>query len=210
MKPGHRRCGMKQSNEADMASHSSLRLVMKLTTIVALVAIPLMFASKAFSQTAPVDPRRVPPTEQLGRLASFLGEYSTTMEQSNRIVPGTMDVKLVVKGFYIERVNVGKTEDGKVDSEIRSLITWDPALGKYRIWRFVPLTPQKQHDGIAWFHGDEFVEQYPIENSPTGQKTLRNRTTVINPNELRIVNEIDYADGRTVVRGVITAKRLKR
>ena len=174
-----------------------------------ILALILLLPLSADGQT-PADPRRVPPTEQLGRLASFLGEYSTTMQQANRIVHGTMDSKLVVRGFYIERVNVGKTDDGKVDSEIRSLITWDPAIGKYRIWRFVPLTPQKQHDGLAWFAGDEFIEEYPIEESPTGQKLLRNRSRVISPDEIRIVNEIDYADGRTVVRGVITATRAKQ
>jgi hypothetical protein len=202
-------CYWRQVVEAAVRTTLPSNDPMNLKALVVLAAIPLVFASKANSQNAPLDPRRVPPTEQLGRLASFLGAYSTTMEQLNRVVSGTMEMKLVVKGFYIERVNVGKTDDGKVDSEIRSLITWDPALGKYRIWRFVPLTPQRQHDGLAWFEGDEFVEEYPIEDSPTGQKTLRNRTTVTRPDELRIINEIDYTDGRTVVRGVITAKRVR-
>lgn len=183
---------------------------MNLKHIGVAAAFAFVVASNGTSQTVPVDPRRIPPTEQLGRLAPYLGEYSTRMEQANRVVLGTMELKMVVKGFYIERVNVGRTEDGKVDSEIRSLITWDPALGKYRIWRFVPLTPQGQHDGVAWFDGEVFIEEYPIENSPSGQRVLRNRTTMTNPNELRIINEIDYADGRTSVRGVITANRVKR
>ena len=169
----------------------------------------LLLAPNGMAQTAASDPRRAAPTEQLSRLDRFLGRYTTVMEQSNRRVPGTMELKPVVKGFYIERVNLSATADGKVDSEIRSLITWDPELAKYRIWRFVPLTPQKRLDGIAWFDGDVFIEEYPIEGSATGQRLLRNRVTMSSPDEMRIVNEIEYADGKTSTRGIIHATRMK-
>jgi hypothetical protein len=178
----------------------------------AIAAVPVtivLVATQAMTQTTPVDPRRIPPTEQLGRLAPFLGEYITTMEQTGRILSGRMELKLVVNGFYIERTNLSATPDGKVNSEIRSMITWDQKLGKYRIWRFVALAPQRQHDGVAWFDGDTFIEEYPIEESPNGQRLLRNRITMPSTNEMRIINEIEFLDGKTSIRGIITAKRTK-
>ena len=184
--------------------------MMNFSRAIAIVPVAVMLlAAQATAQTTSVDPRRAPPTEQLRRLAPFLGEYTTTMEQTGRTLSGKMDLKLVVNGFYIERTNLSATPDGKIDSEIRSMITWDPTLGKYRIWRFVALAPQRQHDGVAWFDGDTFIEEYPIEGSPSGQRLLRNRITMPSANEMRIVNEIDYVNGKTSVRGVITAKRIK-
>ena len=153
-----------------------------------------------------VDPRRKP-TAELEKLIPSIGSYSLIMEQSGQKLTGTMEVKTAVKGYYIERIITTKSDDGKIDSEIRSLITWDPAIQRYRIWRFVPLVPQKRHDGIGWFDGEVFIEEYEIEATERKQRFLRNYITVTSKNEVKIINEIEYTDGKKTVRGIITTKR---
>ena len=174
-----------------------------------LVVFLLFVASSplVFGQTSANDPRRVKPAAELERLHQFLGSYTTTMDMKGRKLPGTMEVKTVVGGWYVERINYSKSDDGTVDSEIRSLITWDPAERHYRIWRFVQLTPQKKHDGIGRFVDDAFVEEFEFEGTGKGNQILRNRITMPSKNEMRIVNEIQSADGTVALRGVIVAKR---
>lgn len=177
--------------------------------LLSLLLVLIMSSGSLFSQQDSIDSRRVKPTEQLGKLKPFMGEFSLEMDQSNRTLTGMMKTEFVVKGWYIERMMTSKTEDGTIDSEIRSLITWDPKINRYRIWRFVPLVPIAKHDGIGWFEGDTFIEEYEFDPSDTKRKLLRNRITMLNADELRIVNEIEDFSGRSSVRGIITAKRLK-
>jgi hypothetical protein len=167
------------------------------------------FSFIGFSQTASNDPRRRKPTVELDKLQHFLGKYTTIMDRNSQKLHGTMEINPAVGGWYIERINYTKSEDGKIDSEIRSLITWDPALKHYRIWRFVQLTPQEKHDGVGRFEGDVFIEEYEFEGTNKGQQILRNRITMPNKDEMRIVNEIQSSDGKVTLRGVIIAKRVK-
>lgn len=173
----------------------------------ALVLALLMTPDAAPAQTARTDPRRIPPAAQLGLLKPFLGEYEVTMTQQNRVLTGTMEIKTAINGFYIERTNITKSTDGAIDSEIRSFITWDPALGSYRIWRFVALLPQRKHDGVGRFEGQEFIEEYDIEG--VTPQVLRNRVTMVGTDQIRIVNEIQHADGRISLRGVIVGRRIR-
>jgi hypothetical protein len=165
------------------------------------------FSNTGLSQTASNDPRRKKPTAELERLKHFLGKYTTVMDRNGQKLPGTMEVNSVVGGWYIERINFTKSADEKIDSEIRSLITWDPALGYYRIWRFVQLTPQTKHDGVGRFEGDAFIEEYEFEGTSKGQQILRNRITMPDKDEMRIVSEIQSSDGKVSPRGIIIAKR---
>ncbi len=153
------------------------------------------------AQSDSTDTRRIKPVEQLERLKPFLGKFSLTMQQSNKTLTGTITAEPVVKGWYIERVITSKTVDGSIDSEIRSLITWDPSISKYRIWRFVPLTPQAKHDGTGWFDGDTFIEEYEFESSKGQSTSLRNRISMTSNDEMKIVNEIKNASGVTSIRG---------
>lgn len=181
---------------------------MKLCLRFCILASMSLYSVVGFAQKdTTVEPRRQKPTAQLEKLIPSIGTYSLTMEQSGRTLTGTMEVKPVVKGFYIERIITTKSEDGKVDSEIRSLITWDPAIQRYRIWRFVPLVPQKRHDGMGWFDGEVFIEEYEIEANDRNQRYLRNYITVTNNDEVKIVNEWEYTDGTKAVRGIIRVKR---
>ena len=180
-----------------------------LSKIVAIIFLVVAAPVMVPSQTAKNDPRRTKPTAELDRLKQFLGSYTTTMDLNGQKLPGTMEVKSVVGGWYIERVNYTKSEGGTIDSEIRSLITWDPARGHYRIWRFVQLTPQAKHDGTGRFEGDVFVEEYEFEGTDKGQQILRNRITTPSGDEMRIINEIQSSDGKVSPRGVIVAKRVQ-
>ena len=161
----------------------------------------------ACAQAAREDPQRRKPTAELARLAPFLGSYTTVMERKGRSLPGTMEIRPVVGGWYLERVNFTRSDDGSIESEIRSLITWDPALGHYRIWRFVQLTPQRKHDGVGRFEGDVFIEEYELERGDADRRILRNRISMTGRDEMRIVNEFEGDDGKVAVRGVITARR---
>ena len=166
-------------------------------------------AIQASAQTPADDPRRVKPTAAMARLNHFVGNYVTVMERKGKSLQGTMEIKPVVGGWYLERTNYTRSENGEIDSEIRSLITWDPERGHYRIWRFVQLTPQDRHDGVGRFEGEEFIEEYPIERSSGPGRLLRNRITMTSRNEMRIVSEVEHADGKVAQRGVIIATRVK-
>ena len=174
-----------------------------------LFAAILLLSTVLFAQQDSTDPRRIKPTEQLERLKRYIGEFSLIMDQSNRKLTGMIKTEFVVKGWYIERTITSKTDDGTIDSEIRCLITWDPNINRYRIWRFVPLSPIAKHDGVGWFDGDTFIEEYEFDPSDTKRKLLRNRITMTNADEIKIVNEIEDNTGKISIRGIITAKRLK-
>ena len=174
-----------------------------------LFAAILILSTVLFAQQDSTDLRRIKPTEQLERLKPYIGEFSLIMDQSNRILTGMIKAEFVVKGWYIERTITSKTDDGTIDSEIRCLITWDPKSNRYRIWRFVPLSPIAKHDGVGWFDGDTFIEEYEFDPSETKRKLLRNRITMTNADEIKIVNEIEDNTGKISIRGIITAKRLK-
>ena len=175
--------------------------------IAVLIALGLVAGS---AQTSRSDPRRIPPTAELDKLKHFLGEYTTSFEQGTTKLPGTMEIRSAIKGFYIERINLTRGQDGKIDSEIRSLITWDPDIGQYLIWRFVPLLPQRKHDGVGRFEGNVFVEEYEFEGTNKQKQILRNRITTDGKDDIRIVNEIQQSDGTIKPRGVIVAKRVNR
>ena len=159
------------------------------------------------AQSGADDPRRRKPVAELARLAPFVGTWATAMDRKGKTLPGTMVIEPVVNGWYLERTNRTRSEDGALDSEIRSLITWDPARGYYRIWRFVQLVPQDKHDGVGRFEDGAFVEEYAFPPGDPERKILRNRISLHGPDEMRIVSEIEGADGTVAVRGVVTARR---
>ena len=183
--------------------------MMRITKAVAIFFLIVAESTVSFGQTAANDPHRRKPTAELDQLRRYLGKYTTVMDRNGQQLPGTMEVKPAVGGWYVEWINYTKSEDGKIDSEIRSLITWDPALGHYRIWRFVQLTPQKKNDGTARFEGDVFIQEFEFETEDKGRQILRNRITMPGHDEMRIVNEIESSDGTVKLRGIITARRAK-
>jgi hypothetical protein len=175
-----------------------------MTHIPTVIGISCLIAAFTAVCPAQIDPNNVPkpPTAELKKFEPFLGKYNQTMDYAARKWSGTLEIKPAIKGWYVERIILTKTEG--IDREFHSMFTYDTTLKRYRIWRFETLPPEK-NEGVVRFEGDELIEEY--EFAPGG--IFRNRTTMVNSGELRIISELQDASGRVRRIGVTTAKRMK-
>ena len=158
---------------------------------------------------AQVDPATMPepPTEELSRLAPFLGSYDVVSDYMGSMWEGDLELRSAVKGWYVEwEINV---QSGPIDRQLRMFITWDDELGHYRIWRFetLPPAPPDREQGVGRFEGEDFVMEW---NEPTpwgapGQ--LRNRLILKGDDILEVVTEGQPLGGEVVRVGVTTARR---
>lgn len=89
------------------------------------------------------DPKNVPqpPTTELKKFDPFVGKYQVSGDFANLPWTGTLELKKVIKGWYIEQTILVKTEG--IDREFRILATWDKNVQKYRLWGFqtLPIMP---------------------------------------------------------------------
>ena len=112
-----------------------------------------------------------------------------------------------MKGWYVEWV-LDIHHSQAIDRQLRMLITWDPALAKYRVWRFETLNPQPPAtaEGEVRFDGDQLVMEWHSK-APDGQPGIYRNRVGINGPELVIVTEGETADGRIQEIGVTRARR---
>ena len=166
----------------------------------AVTASIVMATSTLFGQT---DPKNVPkpPSVELSKLSPFLGTYSITAQYAGASWSGTMTIEAVIKGWYVERTILVTTEG--IDREFHSMITFDRNAQQYRIWRFETF-PAGHNEGTGRFDGDQFIEEY----SSGDGSILRNLNAIVSANELRIVTEVQEADGKIEQVGITTAKRV--
>ena len=164
----------------------------------------------AFSATAQTDPNNVPkpPAAELSKFEPFLGRYNQTMDYAGLKFSGTLEIKTAVKGWYIERIILTKTDDGKIDREYRSMVTFDKRLKSYRIWRFETVPPTN-NEMTGRFEGNEFIDELEFKNRDGSKGLFRNRHTMTNKDELRIVTESQDATGKVTPIGETIAKRVK-
>ena len=164
----------------------------------------------SFSATAQMNPNNVPkpPTAELKKFEPFLGKYTVTSDYAGLKFSGTLEMKPVIKGWYIERTILVKNDDGRIDREYRSMITFDTSLKSYRIWRFETTQP-KNNEMSGRFEGNEFIEELEVRKRDGSKEISRNRITMTNKDEMRIVTEIQDATGKVRQFGLTLAKREK-
>jgi hypothetical protein len=160
---------------------------------------------------AQVDPNDIPepPTAELMRLQPFLGSYGVTGTYFDQEWAGSLDLRPVVKGWFVEwEINV---HSGPIDRQLRMLITWDRQTEEYRIWRFEtsPPAPRDQVEGTGRFEGGDFVMEWKMPTPDGAPGVFRNRLRLEGSDKLVIVSEGERANGQGgVVRiGVTTARR---
>ena len=165
----------------------------------------------ACSATAQVDPNNVPkpPTAELKKFEPFLGKYNVTADYARLKWSGTLEITPAVKGWYIERAILIKTDDGKIDRELRLMITFDKRLKSYRMWRFDTTPPQTNNEMTGRFEENEFIEEAELKNPDGSKRIFRNRITMTNKDELRMVTESEDATGKVTQIGVTIGKRVK-
>jgi acetyl esterase/lipase len=146
------------------------------------------------------------PVEHMARLQPFLGAYTIIMESGDQETRGTLEVRPVLGADYVE----WKIASAGRAWRLRFLMTWDPGMGRYRIWRFDTrrLQPPGENEGVAPFIDGELVMEWSMPAPDGRPATFRNRTWMVSEDTLVIMNERELRDGeiRPLVR--TTAHRL--
>ncbi len=151
------------------------------------------------------NPRNLPqpPKVELQKFEPFLGKYEVSGDYANLPWAGTLELKTVIKGWYIEQI-IQITSPG-IDREFWVLVTWDKNAQKYRLWGFQTLPSQVE--GEVHFEGDEMITQftYPVADGQQALSTNRYRLT--GKNELLITSYRQLKNGPVEKIGTLRGKR---
>ena len=76
------------------------------------------------------DPNNVPkpPIEKLKIFEPYFGNYKHTMNYAGMDWSGTMEIKPIIKGWYVDWTILTKSADNKIDREYHMLVTYDTAM----------------------------------------------------------------------------------
>lgn len=124
---------------------------------------------------------------------------------------GTIEVKPVIKGWYVEQIILVKSQDNKIDREFRMMVTYDNVQQKYRVWRFETLPPIASETTLRTDGADIILEMRVPPLKEGGQpEIIYNRYSMVSKDSMKIVSEVRSLDGKVVEAfGVSTAKRIK-
>jgi len=181
---------------------------MCLSKAIATSFLTVAVTAVCFAQT---DPNNVPkpPVAELKKFEPFLGKYNVTADYAGLKLSGTLEIKPAIKGWYIERTILVKNDDGRIDRELRVMITFDTSLKSYHAWRFETLPPGTNNEMTVRFEENEFIEEAERTNPDGSKRIFRNRISMTNKDEMRIVSENSDAKGKVRQIGVTIAKRMK-
>lgn len=163
----------------------------------------LVLCAECFAQT---DPKNLPqpPTAELRKFDPFLGKYEVSGDFANLRWKGTLELKRVIKGWYIQQTILIKSEG--IDREFWVLATWDNKAQKYRLWGFQTLP--NALEGDIRFDADEMITEWPGV-APDGSKTLsRNTYRFISTDQLEITSYRQVGDGSAEKIGFLHGKRI--
>lgn len=175
----------------------SLRISAILSAMLALCAI-------CSPQT---DPKNVPqpPTAELRKFDPFLGKFQVSGDYSNLPWTGTLELKKVIKGWYIEQTILVKTEG--IDREFQILATWDKNAQKYRLWGFQTLPIMPDNGGEIRFEADEMITEW-LSSRPDGSTAMfSNRYKFVSKGELEILSYRQIGNGPAEKIGLLKGKR---
>lgn len=166
----------------------------------------------AFLSFGQTDPNTKPPTEKLKVFEPYFGKYEQTMNYAGRKWSGTMEIKPIIKGWYVDWTILTKSEDNKIDREYHMLVTYDTTINKYRIWRFETLPPNNNEISLSTKGTDIIVEmKVPHLDGPNGPPVIfYNRYSKPASDQIKIVTEFHSIDGKVLEEiGVTTATKIK-
>ncbi|HXM21030.1 MAG TPA: nuclear transport factor 2 family protein [Terriglobales bacterium] len=156
-----------------------------------------------FPQT---DPKNVPqpPTAELAKFDPFLGKYEASGDFVNLPWTGSLELRKVIKGWYIEQIILVETEG--IDREFRILATWDKNVQKYRLWGFQTLPMMLE--GEVRFEGDEMITEWVSVRPDGSQARSSNRYRCVSKDELEILSYRQVGNGPTEKIGFLKGKRV--
>lgn len=145
-----------------------------------------------------------PPSVELQRFEPFLGKYKVSGDYAKLPWVGTLELKTVIKGWYIEQI-IQITSPG-INREFWVLATWDKDSQKYRLWGFQTLPSQVAGD--VRFEGDEMITEFTYPG-PDGQKaTSTNRYKFDGKDELLVTSYRQIGNGSVEKIGTLTGTRI--
>ncbi len=187
----------------------------RLFTHLLFVVLPASLLAASRPAAAQLDTTHVPtrPAAQLDELQPFFGTYVYTDNYYGGMGPwrGTLTVRSAIKGWYVEwTIN---TRFGPIDRQLTMLTTWDEALGRYRIWRFETL-PQDRPGAVeaeGRLEGGVFIMEWKESRGPNGERgTFRNRISMMGPDSIVIISEVQPEHGPTFKLGDWKGVRISR
>ena len=168
--------------------------------------VTVLLASCALS-TAQINPKNVPqpPTAELSKFDPFLGKYEVSGDFANLPWAGTLELKKVIKGWYIQQTILVKSPG--IDREFWILATWDETRQNYPLWGFQTL-PLPAIDGEVRFDGDEMITQWTSLRPDGTQMKSSNRYRFVSKDEMDIVSYRQAGDGALEKIGFLKGKRI--
>jgi hypothetical protein len=166
--------------------------------------------SQAFGQT---DPNNVPkpPSAQLKIYEPFFGKYNMTSDYGGIKFNGTIEIKPVIKGWYVEQTILVKSPDKRIDREFRMMVTYDTVQNRYRVWRFETLPPATSESTMRT-EGTDIIFEMRVPPLKEGDQPeiAYNRYSMVSKDQMKIVSEIHSLDGKvTEYIGISNAIRIK-
>ena len=155
---------------------------------------------------AQTNPQNVPqpPNAELQKFEPFLGTYEVSGDFANLPWNGTLELKKVIKGWYIQQII--KVKSPGIDREFWILSTWDKGAQKYRLWGFQTLTAVLE--GEIRFERDEMITTWPSIR-PDGSKAFAsNRYHFLSKDQLEIVSYSQSENGPIQKIGTLVGKRM--
>jgi len=167
-------------------------------------------STKSFSQT---DPNNIPkpPAAKLKIYEPFFGKYNMTSDYGGLKFNGTIEIKPVIKGWYVQQTILVKSQDGKIDREFRMMVTYDSSQQKYRVWRFETLPPAPVETSLRTEGKDIILEmQIPPMKEGGEPEIFFNRYSMVSKQKMKITSEVHSLDGKVIEQvGVSYATRIK-
>ena len=182
--------------------------MMRLSKLIGISFLVVAVTAISFAQTNPNNVRE-PPAAELKKFEPFLGKYNMTADYAGLKWSGTLEIKPAIKGWYVERIILIKSDDGSIDREFRTFITYDANQKSYRGWGFETLPPLLTTERSIRFEGNDFVEEIELEARDGSKLIHRTRYMMTNKDELRIITERQDTTGKTSPFGMVIAKRTK-
>jgi len=173
----------------------------------------LLFFFTAFKSFGQTDPNNVPkpPTSKLKIYEPFFGKYKMTSDYGGLKFDGTIEVKPVIKGWYVEQTILVKSQGNKIDREFRMMVTYDTVQQTYRVWRFETLPPIASETKLRTEGSDIILEMQVPPLKEGGQtEIIYNRYSMVSKDKMKIVSEVRSLDGKVVEAiGISNATRIK-
>lgn len=145
-----------------------------------------------------------PPKAELEKFEPFLGKYAVSGDYANLPWAGTLELKKVIQGWYIQQII--RIKSPGIDREFWVLATWDKNAQKYPLWGFQTLPSQVEGD--VRFQDDEMITEFTYPAADGQKATSSNRYKFIGNNELLVTSYRKVGNGAVETIGTLKGKRV--